>query len=563
MIQKTIENHLSTIVKLFLLLSVIGGYVYIFAFTINRGISVDEGYYLQGYVQYTVQSGVSNFHNIIKSICPFLDFEDALFLRWFYVVLSTVVFIIFAITAKYFLENKSKFKFDITLYYATLAFTWLLSYSFATPILYYDTLQLLIYLLFFSCLFAADFAPKYSLVLFLFAGFILPFSITNYLPAGLLLCFICFLWFWFNNKSKEFIGFVSLGFIVGVLFYHFRIHSLIDFFQIVTDSFALAQNNSTGHGTLGLLSGLFNYSGKVLLCFASVILVHIFIAVLENIKGKKITSIVEPICILGFIIASYFYKNLLGGVILFIPLFYLLFRVIRHKQDLTFTTLFLLVLFVVVPVFGVFGTNQRLELKMFYFLTFPVLGFLLLLFSNKISKVRKIVFVAFMCMQLAILFSYYGYFIRVHNYYGMKSSNSYLEGLPRLTNIKVAKHQKEYIERIHKVLKDNGFKKGDTILGFEVDLIPIYAVGGVVMPNNLFYGAYNMINNKANIPNEKLKYIVIYKREEAKFCEFMKTSDWDFPQSYQRVEIGKMAENMTNGQSSVLYIEKQYDSNRI
>lgn len=535
------------------------GYV---IYTLNRGVSVDEGYYLQGYVQHTKQFGVLDFHNIIRTLFSFLDFNNTLQLRWFYFALSNAVFAFFTLALYRFLRNR---KYDIkeSIFFPLIVFTWILSFCFASPVLYYDTLQLLIYLVVFSLMFISDNLRKYRAIIYFMVGFLLVYSITNYLPSGILLFLTVFLWIIVNCKIE--IRKVLLSVLIGVLIssfiYHFYIHSLSDFYQNVYSSFFYAQNGDTKHDIGGLLTKAMIFFVEILLLCTVIVGIYSFVN-----KSRKKNDNLSIFYILYFTVSvlliglSFVSRLKLGSLLIFIPIAILLADIkLTSLKELQGKELFLIILCLLVPVFGVFGTNQAIQQKTFYFLIFWFILFYLLYskFLNKISKVNRIFLPLLFFIEVGILFLHNGYFKRIHNYYGFKSSNVYVENTPRLNNIKISSHQKMYIENINRELKASGFHSGDTILGFEVDFIPIYAVGGTVMPSDLFYAHYNMTQNVSNIPKEKVKYILLYKRAEKEFTEFLKSSDWDFPNSYKRISIGKMAENMTDGQSSFLYVSEK------
>jgi hypothetical protein len=72
----------------------------------------------------------------------------------------------------------------------------------------------------------------------------------------------------------------------------------------------------------------------------------------------------------------------------------------------------------------------------------------------------------------------------------------------------------------------------------------VYAAGGYV-PDGMKYWAYYFASDPRNIPDNKVSFIIIDESEIELMTEFLSQTDWDFPASYKRVELGTDGQNLS------------------
>ena len=543
-------------------------YIYVF-WSLDRGISSDEGWYLNGYVYPIFQSGISDFHVVIRSVFSFLDFENVLGQRYFYFFFSLIVIGIFSQFSYLFLRLRFSLKVNRIFYTGSIFLVALFSYTFASPLLYYDTLQYLLFLLIFSLLFVSEVYPKLAYACFFGVGFLLLYTITNYLPSGLLLSVLLLGWLFLVNKLHwRFLSFYVLGFLFSTIIYHFCIHSLIDYLNYTYKSFSLSQNVASdsltlsSHSSKDLISGLFSYLTWTVFFFFFFLVMNGLSSWLSDLKVKKTISII--ISSFPYIVAlllAFRYRNVWVSNMFLIPIAFLLSdifyaRIKRHRElSFSLKEMLFVVGFLLLPIVGIFGTNQPLQNKTMMFLVFWLIG-IYILYARYRAILRDITrkfLLPFTCLLVPVLFSYYGFFTRCHNYYGIRKASFVLEDSTGLKNIKLVKYQKLYIEHLNRILKEHHFKDGDVVLAFEVDLMAIFALGAA--PDEHLYYTHSQMINQAYVPQEKINYILLSKRAEIDFADYMRQfSHWNFPEAYKRIEIGKFAENMPDEYISVLYV---------
>lgn len=81
----------------------------------------------------------------------------------------------------------------------------------------------------------------------------------------------------------------------------------------------------------------------------------------------------------------------------------------------------------------------------------------------------------------------------------------------------------------------------------------VYTAGGYV-PNGLTYWANNFASDPNNIPEEKVDFIIIDEREIGLMTQFLSPTDWDFPKSYKRTDLGTDGQNLTQlGYNYILF----------
>ncbi len=539
---------------------------------LNRGTSFDEGYYLQGYLaEQPLHSGISQYHYIVRALFPFFPEDNVLFLRYLNVVLTLSSLLLLACSSYSWITGYLKLSINRTLYFSLIFLSGALGFSFASPVLYYDDIQVILYFLVCSILFLHPrmnrFMQSLSHVL---AGFLFVFALCNYLSSGILLIVIYFLWSSIYTCKVKQIFFNALyvlaGLLGGLLIYHFFVHDVQVTYENIKGSFIIAQDGITGHDNKSLLAGMLTYFIRIISLFLFFAALGVLLIIMQDrIKNNKVKIGINIFIVLMFCVCltqrkvfTFFYND-----IFIIPIaFYSSVFIAGWKKHRLFffnsdkgRVLIVLGLLMLMPVAGMFGTNQSLSAKAIMLLPFWLIAFFVLL---KLFFVKKL-YVAMVFMWGLLMFATYlhlGYFSRYHYYYSPQRSDVALENTFRLKNIRVSKQQKLFIERVNALLNAHGFQQGDKMLAFEVDLITVYAVGGII-PNDLFYGTYNMMDYYKSPPLQKIPYIMIYEGREKEFYDYLKKSDWNFPEGYVKYNLGKYAENMPETMESVLYIARE------
>lgn len=556
--------------NILLIVSCISFYAYIF-WSINRGISSDEGWYLVGYLNPVGQSGASDYHHIIRTIFSFLNFESALQQRYFYFFLNILIVTLFAFTAFSFFQKKLGLKENKLSFILLVLIVNVFNFTFASPLLYYDTLQYLLFLLIFIFLFQAELNVQIKSICYFFVGFLSLYVITNYISSGILFLFLIVVWAILRKQfSLKNVLIVFFGFITSCLLYHLCIHSLSDFVEYSYNTIIKAQSVESdsltlpGHGIGDLLGEFFSYFFKTLLTLGGLFVVSVLsFALIKKKTSGVLSNILQILFYFIIFIFSFVFRLYLGTTMFLFPIVFLIADLFagnrvnegKTKTSIGVTTILLFLCFLTIPIIGVFGTNQPLERKTMLFLVFWLFAYYILQsnFAIKLSKFnQRYLSTSFMVFAL-ISFLFYGFFTRYHNYYGIRKADYYLSGTPYLKDIKLVEYQRDHIEKVNTIMKDNGFQKGDRMIAFEVDLMVAFAVGGS-FSERLPY-THNQMQESNFIPSEKIDYILIYKRAEEEFSHYLgNKTNWGFPENYKRIELGRFATNMQDEYSSVLYV---------
>ena len=573
---KVDKNKLRNILLVLIPLAVTLFFYLVILLTIDRGTSCDEGFYLLSYLpNQPLGSGISQFSYIVRFLgLPFDD--NALFLRYLRYVLSFVSLLFFAITSYRYLFIRFKSTLNRYLYITLIMLAGVLAYTFASPVLYYDNIQSILYFVVFGLLFSTIesktlYGPLYHSI----SGFLIVFSIFNYLPSGILLLFFYFIVFILYRKNEvrnKLIGSFLLliaGLIVGLFFYHYFIHNLAHTFQLIFNSFNRAQAGITSHDNGSLILKALTYVVELLAVFT----VFLIVGFIYWFLYKKFSTIPLIFWIIQFLFASIFLlfltqRNLFTTYyshLIILPISFLLAEIILSKSKLSvieFKDIFLVLIFLFVPLAGVFGTNQLLSAKVVFFIPFWVLLFALVfsLYCKKETSKRITIYLVIWLGVIVMSYIHLGYFTRYHYYFTPTSSKFELSWNERFKSIKVSEWQKEFNEKTFDILKNNGFSKGDKILAFYDNFITVYAVGAYI-PQQLVYQFEVFAADSKNIPVEKLDYILIIQEQEKPMIHFLRNTSWDFPTGYERFDLGKAAPNLPDdGYNSILFISKRTNS---
>jgi len=233
--------------------------------------------------------------------------------------------------------------------------------------------------------------------------------------------------------------------------------------------------------------------------------------------------------------------------------------IIGRKNRLQFSkNLFFILLLLALPLLAVAGSNQRLEMKMVFFMPFWLLAYFVLFaeFKKYLDPSRIRVMHTVFITVFFIVFVTQGFLKHIHYNYSIKRSRHVIENAQRLTDIGVSEYQRNFYENGIRELEKVGFKPGDEVLAFYETFMLVYVAGGYV-PHRLTYSAEFFVNNRENIPPEKTGFIIISEYQLPMMTEFLAGTDWGFPEGYTRTELGTDGQNLTQmGYKYILFAAK-------
>lgn len=537
----------------------------------NKGVSIDEGYYLLGYLKdQPIGPKISDFHRIVRTFLFFVPGENALMYRWIRIILTILFLYIFSHISYRWLKTQYDISLNKLLYYSMSFLAGTMCFSYASPVIYYDNLQLIIYLIVFSLLlYGQVIKPDFlKLLVNLLIGIILVLGVTNYPSSGALLIVIVFtirgiyLYPSLIKIAKAWI-IIFLGFGLGILLYSLLIHNFFEFFREAAWTFVnAAKSPKAKYDTNGQRLVIIKYFVGMMTVYLPVLGMVLFYLCLA-FKKQLNRIILNIVFILGLVYITYRYSNYFANILL-LPIILLVSDTLvnslfgRKKIKITPNTI-LAMLLLLLPFMAVVGSNQRLEMKMVYFMPFWFLALFVLYgefktFTDK-SKFQLINYV--FIIVFIIVFSTQGFLKHIHYNYSIKRSRHLIENADRFTNIGVSEYQKNFYENGIRELKKAGFEPGDNVLTFWETFMLVYAAGGYV-PHRLTYSAEFFVGDKSNIPPEKAKLIIIDEGKIPMLTEFLSVTNWAFPESYSMVELGTDGHNLTQlGYNYILFFSKE------
>ena len=179
---------------------------YLIVSTLRNGISCDEGYYLLGYLRnQPIQDVGSDFHAIVRALSRSFPDDNIMVFRYLRVILNVMAVILFAGTSYEWLSRKKGLKISRWAYYPMVLLAGATSFTFATPTISYDSLELIIVLSAASFLFVLFASRKIAVKAIgaFGAGFLLWFACTNYPPAGICISILFGVAYFLDVEEKK------------------------------------------------------------------------------------------------------------------------------------------------------------------------------------------------------------------------------------------------------------------------------------------------------------------------------------------------------------------------
>ena len=529
--------------------------------SVNRGVSVDEGYYLLGYLtDQPVKYALTDFHHIVRSLFFFLPEDNALPLRIIRVILTIIALYFFTANSYKLLLKEYSIWINKPTYFSLSFLTGTLCFSYASPVLYYDSIEMIIYLIAFALLF--EILQSHNLLLsYLFSfllGSLIIFAMTNYLPAGIFLLLIVSFLIVLYKKLKHFL-FIICGFICGAIVYNFFIHSLWGVTAGIIEIYTSASEfELTKYETSGQLGIIIRYFSDLIITIIPVVIgstVYFFLRKYLQKFSVLIDLFFLAVTVYLVYRLSFYYSNviLLPVVVVFTDL--LIINKLRIKGSFSRKGFLLFAVFLAIPLLGVLGSNQLLARKMFLFMPFWFLALYFLLAELKLLKNKKLInkYNILMILTVTVVFVFQGFIRHPHYNYSIKRSKYLIGDAVRFKGIKVSEYQNKFYENGIRELNEHGFRPGDNILAFFETYMLVYAAGGYV-PDGMTYWAYHFAGDPDNIPDEKVNFIIINENEIGLITEFLSQTNWDFPASYKRIDLGTDGHNLTQmGYNYILF----------
>ena len=563
----------------------VGAVLFVYGFIlyyINRGISCDEGFYLLGFLKnQELGAMITDFHAIVRAITPNAMQDNVMYFRYLRFGLGFISVLLFGLSSFYWLKNRIKtFKISCVLYVSLILLGGAMSFAYATPTISFDHLQHIFFCFAFVAFINADLVKSNiaRVVNFLISGFFVMLAMANYLPSGILL-FVVFIALIiilnFNKSALSRIAFLFVGILIGAFLYHIFVSPvdvLVKNIVFVLNSIT-NDESSSGLNIMSLIANTRLSAGNVIGSYDSLSLIFMMLfsiilflliqlpAFLIGYFSRKINihSFIVAIAIVLVICSFFFLREIyfLRAFLYYLPVSFTLGIWLAEqkslKNKLYYSDFLMFLIFTLLPFMGVFGTNQTIAIKIIIFMPFWMCLFLAMVNNLKISKKQRHLLILFVIGLYSIGYLVQGHFsTRTHSHYSIHRARYAMDFGVRYRNVTVSRFEKEYYRTFVETLDSIGFKVGDTALAFGEHLRGLYLIGGY------FHGGLVFFITQYNIPTERARFIFLFRKGEELFKSQLKNSGWNFPEDYERIELGRMSEVFPEGDfNTVIYFIRE------
>ena len=531
---------------------------YLIVSTLRQGISCDEGYYLMGYLRNQSVEGIgTDFHSIVRALCrPFAD-DNIMVFRYLRLALNGLAIVAFAGSSYEWLSRKKGLRISRWAYYPMVFLAGAMSFTFAAPTIYYDSIELIIVLLTASLsfmLFTTDKNVVKSICAF-GIGFLLWFACTNYPPAGACMVALFVLAYSLEASDKRWghLLIAILGVLLAMVINHFFIHDMKDWFSGISKVFVstFTEESKSRHDAGSLVSVMLGTVAKVLLVFLPMVVLFTFLYKKIHLSDKILWGVVLLLCVV-LIVVRRIYE--LRGLLFPIPVALMLAKVLAQpelklKQFLISKEAFFVLVLIAIPFAGVFGTNQPILKKAVIYLPFWLMAFFYLSTQLKTESSERLSLL-FVVLLLAG-YVWLGNFQRYHYYYTPRSSRYEIVGAFRPQGVLISQYQQQYYSDLLDSLRTSGCKPGDKYMAFGENQMAVYLAGGYI-DGRLPYHWWQYKGFENNAPQA----FILFKTEENDVIEYFRQTDWAFPENYDRIEMRQMSQNMGEKYRTVVYIKR-------
>lgn len=557
------NNYVNIFTGIFAVLAAVVLYS-IIAITLPNGISCDEGNYLMGYLpQQDITLSATNYHYLIRCISGEVEGENIMWYRYFRFVFSLLGLLVLAISSYKWLticihRDMRNIRWQ---YYSCIFMAGAMAFTFGPPTISYDSLLSIFVPILLSLLFWRRYSSLKSVkyLASTLAGCLSFFAFINYPPSTVLIIFLIMLWWLIEGNYFETwrnILYYLVGVMIGGFVCHLFVFSIIEFIQETWDIVVtvMTEKSMSRHDSAGLIGALIKTIGNVSLVYVSVTIIAygvFYVAGKANLP-KWLPYIIGLLCLCPLLVRSLYEYNRMGYYVVTILAIisgrYL--HGMKETKNISYREFLLSVIFIFLPIFGVWGTNQPMIIKALILAPSWVVAYYILR-NGTIKLVERELDLAFVWL---FFFGYVwlGNFHRYQYYYTPRSSKIELKEFARPQEVKVNPELHRYLTDVCDTLNYYGCKTGDYYLAFGEHQIIVYLNGGFIA-GNLPYHWWQYKDKNKEVP----KAVILFKKEENDVITYMRDANWDFPKSYYRTEMRPMATNMGEELRTVLYIKKQ------
>jgi len=532
----------------------------------------DEGFYLQGYTSsYTYPYFSSYYNYLVKGLFFWmhLDVVNIRLLRFFSTSISAI-FLSIGIYQFSFSSQKKIFSIEFYLSTCTILSINYMGYTFGPQSLSYNSIEqfLMQFYAAFILLFLSNIKKtntKLATLNIFISGIILAFISTVKISsmALTLLSTISLIGIYtFDggiHAKLRYLTQYGLGAISGLLILNFLVKNPIEMLHYLIAS-SKVQMTISGYTKIELIKGLIISLINLFIIlwypFSFVFLHHLSKSNTRN-KKQKILTITTISTIIGIIICTKYHPyldiiNTKFSILIYLftssIIFYVIFKIkvnglILLKSNHIHVTLFLFTL----PIFGIIGTNGNyLILANFYSSLFISALLIFILHEYNFKHFKTLVLLGFISLSTPAI-----YFKIVKDPYrtdDLTTQTVELKNFDRAKGIKLDRECVTFLEKLHNILIDNGYKKGDEIIG--AFMIPglIYLLEGKSLGGILWSeesSAFFFLNLNTKKPLVQLPILIISEKISSHFSSKLKYHGIDIQNNYKKVDSAFYKKNYT------------------
>ena len=530
---------------------------YLIVSTLRNGISCDEGYYLLGFLRnQPIQCVGSDFHAIVRALGRSFPDDNIMVFRYMRVILNAMAIILFAGSSYEWLSQKKHLKISRWAYYPMVLLAGALAFSFATPTISYDSLELILTMVAASFLFSLFTSERKGgqIICAFFVGLLLWFAFTNYPPAGVCVSILFLIAYFLEAEDKKWAHLLAalFGVVVAIIISHFFIHDMKVWFSEMSRVFVstFTEESQSNHDAGSLVSVMLITIGQALLVFIPAVVLFTLMYKRIHFPEKIQWIVILLICVVLLVVRQVYE---LRGILFLIPVALVLAKVLAQpgfslKDFLLSKEAFMVLILLAIPFAGVLGTNQPILIKAVIFAPFWLLAFFCLSALLKTETSKRLILL-FITLFLAG-YVWLGNFQRYHYYYTPRSSQYEIIGSSRPQEVLISQYQQQYFIDLLDTLQTAGCKPGDKYMAFGENQMAVYLAGGY-FDGRLPYHWWQY----KDFGREAPQAFIIFKDEEKDVISYFQQADWDFPQNYERIEMRQMSQNLGDEYRTVVFVK--------
>lgn len=530
---------------------------YIIMSTLRNGISCDEGYYLLGYLRgQSIQGIGTDFHAIVRAMSHSFPDDKIMVFRYLRVLLNGIAIILFAGSSYEWLSRKKNLRISRWAYYPMVLLAGAMSFTFATPTISYDSLEMILALSAASFIFVLFTSERkiVNIICAFIVGFLLWFACTNYPPAGVCLVILFVAAYFLESEDKKWDHFCAalLGALVAIVISHFFIHDMKEWFSEMSKVFVstFTEESKSSHDAGSLVSTMLITVGQAWLVLIPAVILFTILYKRLHISDTILWIIVLLLSAV-LLVVKQIYE--LRGILFLMPVALLLAKVIAQpgfslKDFLLSKEALLMLILIAIPFAGVFGTNQPILNKSIIFVPFWLLAFFYLSVFLKTGKLDRLYLLVVALLMAGYVWQ--GNFQRYHYYYTPRSSKYEIVGASRPQDVLISQYQQQYYLDLLDTLHALGCKPGDKYMAFGENQMAVYLAGGFIdgrLPYH--WWQYKVFNPDAP------QAFIMFKNEEEDVINHFRQAEWSFPENYERIEMRQMSQNMGDDYRTVIFVK--------